>query len=144
MLHLVDSIWHRTYLSYWGVDAKLFPQSTDQIMLTGFHALFDRLFLVGVGVTSFALLALVVLVTVMGIPALAAEMSAKKTAQANAADFAKGYARSMRDCIEIVCREQVPLRGYLLKALRPILPSWRQTVAGAEPCLAMASKSSGQ
>lgn len=44
-LHLVGSIWHRNYLAYWGIDSKLFPQSTDQVLLNGFYALFDRLVL---------------------------------------------------------------------------------------------------
>src|SRR6218665_1255941 len=44
-LHLVGSIWHFQYLQYWGVDARLFPQAADQILLKGFYALFDRLLL---------------------------------------------------------------------------------------------------
>jgi uncharacterized protein YqgC (DUF456 family) len=169
-LHLVGSIWHRNYLSYWGVDAELFPQSTDQVMLTGFYALFDRLLLlltalasewylvllamavlvlfalyldvitdkavdavvkvahngrpwrkravqgamIGLLLTSFVFLATFVLVALMGIPAAAAEMSAKKSAEANAADFAKGCAASKRSCVEIKRSGQPPIQGYLL------------------------------
>jgi hypothetical protein len=169
-LHLVGSIWHRNYLSYWGVDPELFPQSTDQVMLTGFYALFDRLLLVltalvaewylvllavaalvlfamyidaitdkavdavvrvahngrpwrrravqgamvGLLFTSSVFLATVVLVALMSIPAAAAEMSAKKSADANAADFAKGCAASKRSCVEIKRSGQPPIHGYLL------------------------------
>lgn len=171
-LHLVGSIWHWQYLSHWGVDAKLFPQATDQILLTGFYALFDRLLLLltalikesylvllavavlflfallvdaltdkavdvvvkvahngrpwrkralqgvmlGMGLTSFALLATFVLVALMGIPAAAAEMSAKKTAEGHSADFAKGCAASKRSCIEIKRAGQAPILGYLLES----------------------------
>lgn len=171
-LHLVGSIWHRNYLSYWGVDAELFPQSTDQVMLTGFYALFDRLLLLfialvkewyllllgvallfllamyidaltdravdavvkvahsgrpwrkrvvqglmlGLTFASFALLATFVLVAMMGIPAAAAEMSARKSAEANAEDFAKGCAASKRSCVEIQRAGQPPVQGYLLES----------------------------
>lgn len=171
-LHLVGSIWHRNYLSYWGVDAELFPQSTDQVMLTGFYALFDRLLLlltalitewylvlvavaflvlfamyidaitdkavdavvkvahngrpwrrravqgamIGLLFTSFVFLATVVLVALMGIPAAAAEMSAKKTAESTAADFAKGCTESKRSCIEIKRAGHAPILGYLLES----------------------------
>lgn len=171
-LHLVGSIWHRSYLSYWGIDAELFPQSTDQVMLTGFYALFDRLLLllsalvsewylvllamailvlfalyvdvitdkavdavvkvahngrpwrkravqgamIGLLLSSFVFLATFVLVALMGIPAAAAEMSAKKSAEANAADFAKGCAASKRSCVEIQRTGQPPIQGYLLES----------------------------
>lgn len=171
-LHLVGSIWHFQYLQYWGVDARLFPQAADQILLKGFYALFDRLLLLfialakewylvllvvallfllalyidaitdkavdavvkvahsgrpwrkrvvqglmlGLTFASFALLATFVLVALMGIPAAAAEMSARKSAEANAADFAKGCAESKRSCVEIQRAGQPPIQGYLLES----------------------------
>lgn len=170
-LHLVGSIWHRNYLAYWGVDAKLFPQSTDQVLLNGFYALFDRLVLIfwalvgevhtvlllaatvavvalyfdvwadkaievlaktvqrgrpwharvtlgialGLLITSFAILATFVLVFAMGVPAVAAEAAAKKSADERAEDFARGCDHSTRRCVEISRVGKEPIVGYLLE-----------------------------
>lgn len=70
---------------------------------------------IGLTFTSFALLATVVLVILMGIPAVAAEMSATKSAETSAADFAKGCSASKQSCVEIKRSGQEPIVGYLLE-----------------------------
>lgn len=72
--------------------------------------------MIGLLLTSFVFLATCVLVALMGIPAAAAEMSAKKSAEATAADFAKGCSESKRSCVEIQRAGQPPILGYLLES----------------------------
>lgn len=43
-LHLIGVIRHRIYLGYWGIDAGLFPKTTDWILINGYFGLFDRSF----------------------------------------------------------------------------------------------------
>lgn len=34
-LHLIGDVRHRFYLKYWGIDASLFPKTTDWILING-------------------------------------------------------------------------------------------------------------
>lgn len=42
LLHMIGDLRHRQYLNYWGIDADMFPKSTDWILINGYYGLFDR------------------------------------------------------------------------------------------------------
>jgi hypothetical protein len=42
LLHFVGMVTHSHYLSFWGLDAGLFPKATDWILMNGYYALFER------------------------------------------------------------------------------------------------------
>lgn len=41
-LHLIGDVRHRFYLKYWGIDASLFPKTTDWILINGYYGVVDR------------------------------------------------------------------------------------------------------
>ncbi|MEX8193584.1 hypothetical protein [Comamonas guangdongensis] len=41
-LHLIGDVRHRQYLHYWGIDAGLFPKTTDWILINGYYGIVDR------------------------------------------------------------------------------------------------------
>ena len=41
-LHLIGDVRHRQYLGYWGIDAGLFPKTTDWILINGYYGVVDR------------------------------------------------------------------------------------------------------
>lgn len=41
-LHLMGDATHKTYLGHWGLDAGLFPKTTDWMLITGYSTAFDR------------------------------------------------------------------------------------------------------
>ena len=41
-LHLIGVVRHRQYLRFWGIDADLFPKSTDWILINGYYGIVDR------------------------------------------------------------------------------------------------------
>lgn len=41
-LHLIGDVRHRHYLSYWGIDAGLFPKTADWILVNGYYGVVDR------------------------------------------------------------------------------------------------------
>jgi hypothetical protein len=42
LLHFVGMVTHHHYLSFWGLDAGLFPKATDWVLMNGYYALFER------------------------------------------------------------------------------------------------------
>ena len=42
-LHIVGLTQHQVYLGFWGLNANLFPKSTDWLLLQGYYGLFERL-----------------------------------------------------------------------------------------------------
>lgn len=40
-LHLVGAVVHRQYLGHWGINADLFPKSTDWILINGYYGVAD-------------------------------------------------------------------------------------------------------
>lgn len=42
LLHMTGAVMHVRYLSYWGIDADLFPKSTEWTLLHGYYGLFER------------------------------------------------------------------------------------------------------
>lgn len=43
-LHLVGAASHRNYLRHWGIDADLFPKTTDWILINGYYGVVHRFF----------------------------------------------------------------------------------------------------
>lgn len=41
-LHLIGDLSHRQYLNYWGIDAGLFPKTTDWILINGYYGVVER------------------------------------------------------------------------------------------------------
>jgi hypothetical protein len=41
-LHFVGMVAHRSYLSYWGLDAGLFPKANDWVLMNGYYSIFHR------------------------------------------------------------------------------------------------------
>lgn len=41
-LHFVGMVAHRSYLSYWGLDADLFPKANDWMLMNGYYSIFHR------------------------------------------------------------------------------------------------------
>lgn len=41
-LHLIGDLSHRHYLKFWGIDAGLFPKTTDWILINGYYGVVDR------------------------------------------------------------------------------------------------------
>jgi hypothetical protein len=41
-LHLIGDLRHRHYLKFWGIDAGLFPKTTDWILINGYYGAVDR------------------------------------------------------------------------------------------------------
>ena len=41
-LHIVGLTRHQVYLGFWGINANLFPKTTDWLLLHGYYGLFDR------------------------------------------------------------------------------------------------------
>ena len=41
-LHFLGEVAHSVYLRAWGIDAELFPKSTDWLLVHGYYVLFDR------------------------------------------------------------------------------------------------------
>lgn len=41
-LHLIGDVSHRQYLKHWGIDAGLFPKTTDWILINGYYGVVDR------------------------------------------------------------------------------------------------------
>lgn len=42
VLHFVGMVAHRSYMSYWGLDADLFPKANDWILMNGYYSIFNR------------------------------------------------------------------------------------------------------
>ncbi|MFP8780123.1 hypothetical protein [Hydrogenophaga sp. RWCD_12] len=42
ILHFIGDVSHRQYLKFWGIDAGLFPKSTDWILINGYYSLVTR------------------------------------------------------------------------------------------------------
>lgn len=42
LLHMVGALMHVQYLSFWGIDADLFPKSTEWTLLRGYYGVFER------------------------------------------------------------------------------------------------------
>ena len=42
-LHMVGDARHQGFLDFWRIDAGLFPQSTDRLLINGFYGAFERL-----------------------------------------------------------------------------------------------------
>lgn len=41
-LHFIGAVSHRNYLRYWGIDADLFPKTTDWVLINGYYAIVHR------------------------------------------------------------------------------------------------------
>lgn len=41
-LHVMGVASHRAYLQYWGIDAGVFPKSTDWVLINGYHGLVNQ------------------------------------------------------------------------------------------------------
>jgi hypothetical protein len=41
-LHLIGDVSHRQYLNHWGIDANLFPKTTDWILINGYYGVVHR------------------------------------------------------------------------------------------------------
>ncbi|VTU42457.1 hypothetical protein RA8P1_00239 (plasmid) [Variovorax sp. RA8] len=41
-LHVLGVASHRAYLQYWGIDADVFPKSTDWVLINGYHGLMNQ------------------------------------------------------------------------------------------------------
>ncbi|MDM0068362.1 hypothetical protein [Variovorax sp. J31P207] len=51
-LHVVGNASHRAYLQYWGIDAGVFPKSTDLVLINGYYGLVNQSALAFLGILA--------------------------------------------------------------------------------------------
>ncbi len=51
-LHVVGVASHRAYLQYWGIDAGVFPRSTDLVLINGYYGLVNQSALAFLGILA--------------------------------------------------------------------------------------------
>ncbi|WP_162583318.1 hypothetical protein [Variovorax sp. PBS-H4] len=51
-LHVIGVASHRSYLQYWGIDAGVFPRSTDLVLINGYYGLVNQSALAFVGILA--------------------------------------------------------------------------------------------